>query len=238
MPYVLLKNLATGEKVWFYNVPQPRRHPRVRLEVAPAGLPDRGRPGRAAAGRRPVDGGRVHRRQERAREVLLLRRRRTRSCTPPTVGPAGNAVATLPPAPLAIDWVIGTSDVRFDNSIAFRDDLVRKTTDHPIVMTDATIAPRTPPDARPTSWWSGRAGPDLARDRRRPDRPAYRRWPDDHRRRLHAQRPHRGRAHDAGRQRGRHAHRPPGRTQPGPGTASAGCTTPSDHRARTRPATT
>ena len=62
-------------------------------------------------------------------------------------GSWSNNRCNQPPAPLAIDWMLGTSDVRFDSYTAFRDDLVRKTTDHPIVMANATIAPRTPPIA-------------------------------------------------------------------------------------------
>ena len=234
MPYVLLQNLATGENVWFYNVAQPRRHPRLRLEVAPRGLQDRGRPGGAAAGGRPLDRRRRDRRQERTAEVLLLRR-----------GPLGPALRErrlveqrrVHPAGRSARHRLGDGHLR------------RPVRPLPVLPRRLVAQDHRPPDRdgrrdhRPTD-----AADRLPRRRRRSAGPPVARrpggrldrrgrpGPDDDRRRLHPQRPHRGRADVAGRQRRGHAHRRPS-TRPEAATGSSGSRHPPRPWAP-RPATT
>ncbi len=146
MPYVLLKNLATGEKVWFYNSHNPAnthgqawkwRREGYRIEAALVARLRAADPSTAVV----VTGDK----NERSRYFCYMAQHSVLYSA--NGGSWGNDRCNQPPAPLAIDWLMGTSDVRFDSYTAFRDDLVRKTTDHPIVMANATIAPRTPPMA-------------------------------------------------------------------------------------------
>jgi hypothetical protein len=146
MPYVLLKNLATGENVWFYNVHNPAdthgyawkwRLEGYQIEAALVARLRAADPSTAV-----IATGDKNERQKyfcyaAAHSILHSA----------NGGSWSNGACNLPPGQLAIDWVSGTSDVRFDNYVSFRDALTRKTTDHPIVMADATIAPRTPPIA-------------------------------------------------------------------------------------------
>lgn len=146
MPYVLLQNRATGETVWFYNVHNPAdthgyawkwRREGYQIEANLVARLRAADPSTAV-----IATGDKNEREKYfcyAAEHSILHAANGGSWT--------NGACSLPPGRLAIDWVSGTSDVRFDNYLAFRDALVRKTTDHPIVMADATIAPRTPPTA-------------------------------------------------------------------------------------------
>jgi len=146
MPYVLLKNLATGENVWFYNVHNPAdthgyawkwRRQGYQIEADLVARLRAADPSTAV----------ISTGDKNEREKYFCYAASHSILHSSNGGSYANGVCSPPPAPLAIDWVMGTSDVRFENSVAFRDALVRKTTDHPIVMTDATIAPRTPPTA-------------------------------------------------------------------------------------------
>lgn len=146
MPYVLLQNLATGENVWFYNSHNPAnthgpawkwRRQGYAIEAALVARLRAADPSTAVV----VTGDK----NERSRYFCYIAQHSALYSA--NGGSWGNNRCNQPPAPLAIDWLMGTSDVRFDSYTAFRDDLVRKTTDHPIVMANATIAPRTPPIA-------------------------------------------------------------------------------------------
>jgi len=146
MPYVLLQNLATGEDVWFYNSHNPAdthgpawkwRREGYRIEAALVARLRAADPSTAVV----VTGDK----NERRRYFCYAAKHSILHAA--NGGSWGSDGCHQPPGPLAIDWLLGTSDVRFDSYTAFRDDLVRKTTDHPIVMANATIAPRTPPIA-------------------------------------------------------------------------------------------
>jgi len=144
MPYVLLENIATGERVWFYNSHNPAnthgdawkwRRQGYRIEAALVARLRAADPSTAV-----IDTG-----DKNEREKYFCYMAEHSILHSADGGSWSDGQCVQPPAPLAIDWVMGTSDVRFDAYTAFRDDLVRKTTDHPIVMAYATIAPRTPP---------------------------------------------------------------------------------------------
>lgn len=146
MPYVLLQNRATGENVWFYNVHNPANTHgpawkwRRQGYAIEARLVDRLR---AADPSTAVIA--TGDRNERQRYLCYAAEHSVLHSA--NGGYWSNDTCTPPEGPLAIDWVMGTPDVRFETYTAFRDALVRKTTDHPIVIADATIAPRTPPFA-------------------------------------------------------------------------------------------
>jgi hypothetical protein len=50
----------------------------------------------------------------------------------PPAGPAAHA---------GIDWILGSASVRFSGHVRDRGDLVRATTDHPVVIARARVAP-------------------------------------------------------------------------------------------------
>ena len=144
MPYVLLQNIATGESVWFYNSHNPAdthghawkwRRAGYRIETALVARLRAADPSTAVV----VTG------DKNEREKYFCYMAQHSVLYSANGGSWSNDQCNQPPAPLAIDWLMGTSDVRFDSYTAFRDALVSKTTDHPIVMATATIAPRTPP---------------------------------------------------------------------------------------------
>jgi hypothetical protein len=59
----------------------------------------------------------------------------------PLVSPAGgsNSGGCQPPRPSQIDWIFGSPGVAFQNYVIDRSPLVRRTTDHPVVVTGVTI---------------------------------------------------------------------------------------------------
>jgi len=59
----------------------------------------------------------------------------------PLVAAAGgsNSGGCAPPRPTQIDWIFGSPGVAFQNYVIDRSPLVRRTTDHPVVVTGVTI---------------------------------------------------------------------------------------------------
>jgi len=56
-------------------------------------------------------------------------------------GSVTDTTCTMPPKPLLVDWIFGTSDVSFHDYVAKRTPLVEHTTDHPVVVSSATLPP-------------------------------------------------------------------------------------------------
>ena len=54
-------------------------------------------------------------------------------------GSVGHHAAARPPATTRIDWIFGSDFVRFTNYVAQRTPLIKKTTDHPVVMADLFV---------------------------------------------------------------------------------------------------
>lgn len=140
MPYVLLRHVETGQRVWFFNTHNPadvrgdaqqwrdegfdlevnltrrlrRDHPDVPLIV----LGDKNDSSRyfcsvaPRAGLQSASGGRVD-------------------------GPA-----CTPPPDDAIDWIMGTADVTFSGYSKIRDDYVLAISDHPLYLSDVYIPRR------------------------------------------------------------------------------------------------
>ncbi len=146
MPYVLLRNIATGETVWFYNSHNPAetyghawkwRRAGYAIEAALVARLRAADPSTAVVA--------TGDKNERSKYFCYMAQHSILHAA--NGGSWSDGRCNQPPGALAIDWLMGTSDVRFDSYTAFRDALVRKTTDHPIVMANVTIAPRTPPIA-------------------------------------------------------------------------------------------
>lgn len=59
----------------------------------------------------------------------------------PLIAAAGgsNSGGCAPPKPTQIDWIFGSPGVAFQNYVIDRSPLVRRTTDHPVVVTDVKI---------------------------------------------------------------------------------------------------
>jgi len=64
-----------------------------------------------------------------------------------------------PGRPPFVDWIFGSKRIRFHNYFEAYGPLVRRTTDHPIIMTDVTVDP----DRMPRGWARTRPAPFVAR---------------------------------------------------------------------------
>jgi hypothetical protein len=54
-------------------------------------------------------------------------------------GSATDTTCTMPPKPLLVDWVFGTSEVTFHGYLKVQTKFVQMTTDHPVVVSGATL---------------------------------------------------------------------------------------------------
>ncbi|CUR60961.1 exported hypothetical protein [metagenome] len=137
MPYVLLRNVSTGREAYFYNSHNPAdahgpaqkwRNQAVQLEI---GLVNRLR---AESPYTPVfDTGDKNDREEFLCPLILNTEMRAAN---------GGAVVNgicVPPEQMKVDWVTGSSDVAFTDYQALRTALVKKTTDHPVIVATAAI---------------------------------------------------------------------------------------------------
>ncbi len=139
MPYVLLEHVRTGARAWFFNVHNPAN------TFGPA---------------------QKYRNQAMIKERNLVNSLRKAYPTTPVFltgdmnnaasffcavvpktdlvaanGGYGDAKGCKPPANPLIDWVLGTPDARFLTYQALRSARVRKTTDHPVVLTTVSLPP-------------------------------------------------------------------------------------------------
>lgn len=146
MPYVLLENKTTGQRAWFYNSHNPAnthgnawkwRKEGFRREAALVARL------RAADPATPVIV--TGDKNERERYFCYVT---PRSELHSASGGRHDSTCRPPPRPQPVDWVVGSSDVRWSGYVALRDAAVTKATDHPLVMADATVAPRTMPYAQ------------------------------------------------------------------------------------------
>jgi cytoskeletal protein CcmA (bactofilin family) len=131
MPYVRLRSLQTGRELWFANFHNPadthRYHHQQRYRVQATSL-------EATLVNRLV--------QETGLPVLVTGDMNERgdyycriTANAPLVAARGgtNAHGCQPGRSRAIDWILGTRDVTFGDYVEDRSDLVRTTTDHPVV---------------------------------------------------------------------------------------------------------
>jgi len=139
MPYVLLRNLTTGQQVWFANFHNPAdahgpaqgaRDAAMAMEVnlfnqlrADTGLP-------------VVSTGDFN-----EREVVMCRFA-TGAAMHSADGGYADAAGCHPPAQMRwVDWVFGTDDITFSNYLGDRSAYVARTSDHPLIRADALISP-------------------------------------------------------------------------------------------------
>ena len=140
-PLVRLGNLQTGQEAWFFNTHNPSN------KKGPA------QKWRNRAVQIQVD--MVNGLRAETPDVPVLftgdMNDRQKFFCPITAGAplhAANGGSNVdgrctPPVPTKIDWILGTPEVSFSDYVALDDDFVNKTTDHPMVMATASIAPLT-----------------------------------------------------------------------------------------------
>ncbi|MDF1603656.1 endonuclease/exonuclease/phosphatase family protein [Nocardioides sp. YIM 152315] len=139
MPYVQLRNNATGQLAWFVNVHNPAdtrgpaqhwRDEAVRIEG------DLVNSLRAADPTSPVFlTGDMNDTSDFFCPIV-----RTTELEAANGGYADDK-ACQPPSPARIDWVTGTSDVTFSSFVEQRTPLVQRASDHPAMVATATIPP-------------------------------------------------------------------------------------------------
>jgi hypothetical protein len=135
MPYVQLRNLATGQLVWFatFHNPADVRGPAARWRaVAVAREADLAN---ALAQSAPVVfTGDMN---DRADYYCPMT---ARSDLEAAQG-GSNDGSCAPPAEMGIDWILGTPDVTFTSWASLRNGVVGRTSDHPFVYAQAQIVP-------------------------------------------------------------------------------------------------
>lgn len=139
MPLLRLEQKGTGLRVWFFNTHNP-------VSNRKRGNHDRWR---AIAVRRQIDMVNRLRRWSphpvvvvgdfNDREKVFCPFGRYAGLHAANGGAVTSTRCTMPPKPLYVDWIFGTRDVRFHNYEALRTPYVQKTTDHPVVISRATI---------------------------------------------------------------------------------------------------
>lgn len=140
MPYVLLRNLSTNRLVWFANFHNPAEG---------KGRPNQQRWRDAATALQVQLANRLWESgvplimtgdfNERAGYFCdITRKAPMRAANGGSWGDARCA----PPPNMMIDWIFGSNFVRFSGYQVIRGRLVRKTTDHPLVVADVTVPVR------------------------------------------------------------------------------------------------
>lgn len=137
MPYVLLRNRATGRQIWVWNTHNPAntagpaqkwRDQAVQLEVDLVKRLQRDYPGTPV-----LSTGDKNDRSKYFCPIALKTNLRSAN------GGVISRGKCVPPKSMAIDWVMGSPEVNFSNYQAQRTALIKKTTDHPVVFADALI---------------------------------------------------------------------------------------------------
>lgn len=137
MPYVLLRQKKTGQLAWFANFHNP------------ANTHGNGRKWRAKATRIQIDLANRLRRDYPGIPVHFtgdFNERQLYFCpvvreTALRASNGGSSTKTkcTPPNPMWVDWVFGSKPTTFTSHRALRSKLVKKTTDHPVIIAGATI---------------------------------------------------------------------------------------------------
>ncbi|KRF13985.1 hypothetical protein ASG90_14395 [Nocardioides sp. Soil797] len=137
VPYVMLKHKRSGQRIWIYNVHNP------------ANIPNNHQKWRDIGFQRAIK--LVNRLRKKFPDVPVfmtgdMNDRAKFFC--PTVaqtgleaangGTASSGSCTPPPA-MSVDWLLGTGPNTFTGYMGMRTKLVRKTTDHPVIVATANI---------------------------------------------------------------------------------------------------
>jgi endonuclease/exonuclease/phosphatase family metal-dependent hydrolase len=138
MPYVLLKNLASEQEVYFINVHNPATTKRwgdnQRWRTLAAGI-ELALANRLRAGGHPV----LLMGDFNEQEEVFCQMTGGGTLRAANGGSTGRPCAA--PANIGIDWIFGSPDIDFTDYVRHRSDAVHRATDHPLVATTATIAP-------------------------------------------------------------------------------------------------
>jgi len=146
MPYVRLRNVASGQDVYFINIHNPASNPRrgdnERHRDAATTLEIDLVSQLHTAGFPVVLTGDFNERAE-----VFCRVTGSGSMRAANGGSVGGSCA--PPADHGIDWIFGSSVIEFSHYLSTRAGLVQRASDHPFVVADAVIPPLSPLVSRP-----------------------------------------------------------------------------------------
>ena len=141
MPWVTLRHQATGREVSFISIHNPTSNPRRGNNAGH----------RAEATRREI--AMVRALADGGNPVMLLgdfNERAEAFCMVTSGGDIGAANGgsvgggCAPPPNMGIDWIFGTTDIAFSNYLRHQDATVNRTTDHPVIVANATITEPLP----------------------------------------------------------------------------------------------
>jgi hypothetical protein len=144
MPYLLMQNRETGQHVWFANFHNPASPPkygdqekwRDKATALEIGLVNRLREETPTT---PIVlTGDMNEREE----YFCKMARRTTMRAANGGGITADGVC-VPPLKMPVDWIFGSPEIGFTQYRALRTELVQKATDHPLIVSDASIAPIT-----------------------------------------------------------------------------------------------
>lgn len=141
MPYILLRNKTSGREVWFMNFHNPAdaHGPAQRWRDAAVG----------------IEMGLINQLKESGNPVIMtgdFNDREKYMCRVGQVGMHSADGAYWDGSchlnhPMQVDWITATGEVDFSGYIADKSDLVRRSTDHPMVRAHANIPASIDPDA-------------------------------------------------------------------------------------------
>ncbi len=141
MPYVRLRNIASGQDVYFINVHNPATTGRwgdnERWRDAATGL-EVGLISQLHTAGFPV----VLTGDFNERDEVFCRVTGSGAMRAANGGSVGGSCA--PPPDMNVDWIFGSSVIEFSNFLATKGGLVQRATDHPFVVADAVIPPLEP----------------------------------------------------------------------------------------------
>jgi hypothetical protein len=139
MPYVLLQNRQTGRQAWFFNSHNPAdahgnaqrwRNKAVAIEAALFNQLQTDYP------TTPV----ISTGDENDRDRYFCPMVKATSMRASNGGGLLDSTCVMPDAPTHVDWVMGSDPlVQFTDSVALHGKLVRKTTDHFVIVADAVL---------------------------------------------------------------------------------------------------
>jgi hypothetical protein len=139
MPYVRLRNIASGQDVYFINVHNPASTGRW-------GDNERWRD--AATAREIALINQLHGEDVpvvltgdfNERDEIFCKVTGSGAMVSASGGTAGGG-GCAPPSGMGVDWIFGSSAIEFDGYVSQRSGLVQRATDHPFVVASATIPP-------------------------------------------------------------------------------------------------
>jgi Type I phosphodiesterase / nucleotide pyrophosphatase len=150
MPYVLLQNVQTGRQTWFFNSHNPAdahgdaqrwRNKAVAIEAA---LFNQLRTDYPTT---PL----ISTGDENDRDKYFCPMVKATSMRASNGGGLLDSTCVMPDAPTHVDWVMGSDPlVQFTRSVALHSKLVRKTTDHFVIVADAVLPSEPVMETGPT----------------------------------------------------------------------------------------